>query len=93
MGSQSPDKRSRMNPLNDEQLTVALRLLADYLAAPVNPDGRTPMQVQSERDERRAEIIDRQLVPLLESYLDGRVSLEQFKTQNDGINNREEHWG
>jgi hypothetical protein len=80
-------------PLHDEQLAVALRLLREYLAAPANPDGRTPFELQSERDEGRVKVIQEQLAPLLQSYLDSRVALEQFKTQNDGINKREERWG
>jgi hypothetical protein len=82
-----------MNLLTDEQITVAIRILREYLNAPANPDGRTLMQVQSDGDDRRVQVIREQLAPLLQSYLDGRVSLDQFKTQNDGINKREELWG
>jgi hypothetical protein len=82
-----------MNLLTDDQMAVATRLLQDYLAAPPNPDGRAPMHLQAERDDRRVVLIQEQLAPLLQEYLNGRVSLEQFKTQNDGINKREEYWG
>lgn len=81
-----------MKPLNDEQLAIARRLLGDYLAAP-GPDDRTLVQRHAERDEGRVKVIQEQLAPLLRDYLDDRVPLEQFKTQNDGINKREERWG
>jgi hypothetical protein len=79
--------------LNPDQLAVALRLMNEYLAAPPNADGRTPAQVLAERDAGRATVIKEQLAPLLIGYLEGRVPLEQFKTQNDGINKREGRWG
>lgn len=64
-----------------------------YLAAPPNPDGRTPQVVQRERDERRAQLIDSELKPLVQSYLQGHVALSAFKSQIDSLNKRHEYWG
>jgi len=65
----------------------------EYLAAPKNPDGRTPMEVQAERDRKREDLIDGELKPLLDGYLAGRVPLDEFKSRIDGINKRHAYWG
>ncbi len=79
--------------LTQEQLNRALEVMREYLAAPQNPDGRTPEEVQSERDERRAEIIENVMHPLLTDYIDGAVSLADFKSKVDSINKRNPYWG
>jgi hypothetical protein len=60
--------------LNSDQIQRALEVMRSYLASPKNPDGRTPIEVQTERDHLRASLIDTELKPLLEDYLSGRVS-------------------
>lgn len=82
-----------MSILINEQRQRALEVMREYLAAPKNPDGRTPLEVQSERDQKREELIDTQLKPLLDEYLEGRVPLGEFKSMTDGINKRHEYWG
>lgn len=67
--------------------------MREYLAAPPNPDGRTPVIVQGERDENRVTLIDGELKPLVASYLGSHVSLSDFKLQVDGINKRHSYWG
>ena len=64
-----------------------------YLAAPKNPDGRTPIEVQTARDQQRARLIDGELKPLLQNYLSGQSNLTEFKTKVDGINKWNEFWG
>jgi hypothetical protein len=82
-----------MLELSQDQKNRAVEVMREYLAAPTNPDGRTPRVVQRERDEERVRLIDGELKPLVASYLEGRVSLTDFKSQIDGINKRHRYWG
>ena len=79
--------------LSDDQIQRAVAVMQDYLAAPKNPDGRTPMEVQTERDKHRVRLIEAELQPLLCAYLSGHTDLASFKTKVDGINKRNEFWG
>ena len=82
-----------MSTLSPEQHHHALGVLTEYLAAPKNPDGRVPQEVQAERDRRREDLIENQLTPLVDGYLNGRVPLDEFKSKIDGINKRHGYWG
>lgn len=82
-----------MGLLTQQQRDRAVDAMREYLAAPRNPDGRTPHDVQRERDERRVEHIEGALKPLVEGYLAGRVALPDFKSQIDGLNKRHQYWG
>ncbi len=79
--------------LSNDQIQSALEVVRAYLTAPKNPDGRTPMEVQTERDEHRARLIEHELKPLLNDYLSGRSNLNEFKVKVDGVNKRNEFWG
>lgn len=78
--------------LSKEQKDRAIQLMQEYLAAK-NPDGTTPLQVQSDRDQKRRELIKKSLRPLLTGYLDGSIPLAEFKSQNDGLNKANSFWG
>lgn len=78
--------------LTKEQEDRALQLVQEYLAAE-NPDGTTPLQVQSDRDQKRRELIKQSLQPLLVGYLSGSVQLAEFKSQNDSLNKANSFWG
>ena len=67
--------------------------MREYLGAPAGPDRQTPHAWQAERDNDRRALIDKQLKPLVESYLAGRLPLATFKSQVDGINKRNPCWG
>ncbi|HUW82031.1 MAG TPA: hypothetical protein VMZ31_04435 [Phycisphaerae bacterium] len=82
-----------MSILTPEQQQHALEVMREYLAAPRNADGRTPVDLEAESDRNRAEIIDGELKPLLDAYLAGQVPLDEFKSKVDSINKRHEHWG
>jgi hypothetical protein len=79
--------------LDTNQIQRAVEVLRAYLSAPKNPDGRTPMEVQWERDQKRVRIIEGDLKPLLKDYLFGKLNLAEFKTKVDGVNKRNEFWG
>src|SRR3989304_7854221 len=82
-----------MTTLNRGQIESAVSLMREYLAAPRNPDGRRPDEVQTERDKKRVELIENTLRPLVRNYLTGKVSLTDFKSQIDSINKRNGYWG
>ncbi len=82
-----------MSILSPEQQQRAIGVMKDYLSAPKNPDGRAPVEVQLERDEKRKDTISSVLLPLVMDYLKGSVSIDDFKSQIDSINKRNEYWG
>ena len=84
---------TRQKILDSNQIQNALEAVRVYLTAPKNPDGRTPMEVQAERDQKRVRLIEGELKPLLKDYLSGQLKLAEFKTKVDGINKRNEFWG
>ena len=79
--------------LTADQSNRALEAMREYLSAPANPEGRTPFQLDVELDQNRTRFIDRELKPLVESYLGNRLPLPEFKSRIDGINKRNKHWG
>jgi hypothetical protein len=83
----------REHTLGHAQIQSALEVLQAYLAAPKNQDGRTPMEVQTGRDQKRIRLIEDELKSLLKDYLSGQSTLSEFKTTVDGINKRNEFWG
>jgi hypothetical protein len=64
-----------------------------YLLAPKDPGGRSPVEDQAERDQRRVSLIEEELKPLLRSYLSGQTGLAEFKTRVDGINKKRNERG
>lgn len=82
-----------MGHLTSEQRNRAIEVMRQYLSAPPNPGGRTPLEDNLELDRNRAELIDRELKPLVEDYLAGLTALPEFKARVDGINKRNEYWG
>ncbi len=80
-------------PLNQEQLRQAVEIMQAYLAAPPTADGRTPVEADAELDRQRVSMIEKELKPLISSYLSGHVTVAEFKTKVDGINKRNELWG
>jgi len=79
--------------LNTIQIQSALAVMRAFLAAPKNPDGRSPVDDDTELDQKRIRLIETELKPLLNDYLSGKLELTAFKTKVDGINKRNEFWG
>ena len=46
-----------------------------------------------ERNEERDQVRDEHLLPLLNQFLDGEITLEEFKPRNDGLNKQHPYWG
>lgn len=79
--------------LNTIQIQSALAVMRAFWAAPKNPDGRSPVDDDTELDQKRIRLIETELKPLLNDYLSGKLELTAFKTKVDGINKRNEFWG
>lgn len=46
-----------------------------------------------ERDRERDEVMENRLVPLLNEFLSGEISLDEYKPRNDGLNKEHAYWG
>jgi len=79
--------------LTPEQRARAVEAMRGYLAAPVEDDDQTPQERQTKRDQVRVELIESKLKPLLLRFLQGEISLEEFKSTNDSINKSQNQWG
>ncbi len=78
--------------LTEEQKARAVSLMQEYLGAR-NEEGRRWVEVEAELDQNRTRVIETQLGPLLKRFLDGEISLSEYKSTNDGLNKRNEFWG
>ncbi len=88
-----PYQENHVPLLQPEQRRRAIETLHEYLAAPPNSDGRKPMEVEAEGDQRRVQLIETELKPLVDAYLTGQTSLPDFKSKVDGLNKRHKYWG
>src|SRR5215470_16093659 len=79
--------------LDAQQEARAIEALQEYVDAPPDAEGLTPKTRDGQLDANRRALIDQTLKPLVEQYLSGGLPLEQFKTQVDGLNKRNEYWG
>lgn len=79
--------------LDEQQRERALEMMRDFLNSPPGPERKSAVQLDEELDRSRQNLIEQQLKPLLRSYLRGGVGLPEFKSQIDGINKRQNHWG
>ena len=82
-----------MDVLNEQQCKRAVEVMNEYLSAPRGPEGKTPVEMSVELDQKRIKVIENDLKPLLADYLAGNVPLADFKSRVDGINKRNELWG
>ena len=82
-----------MNTINEQQRKRAVEVMNEFLSAPRGPDGKTPVELDTELDANRVKLIEKELKPLLADYLAGKVMLADFKSKADGINKRNELWG
>jgi hypothetical protein len=82
--------------LNEQQKQRAIEVMQEYLAATPEPMANTSTEVRRRDfplDEKRVEVIEEKLKPLLKSYLDGETALGKFKSGIDSLNKRNSYWG
>lgn len=85
-----------MSILNEQQKQRAIEVMQEYLAAPEQTEVKPSTEVSKRSfplDKERVKVIEEQLKPLLNSYLEGDIKLEEFKSKVDGINKRCSYWG
>lgn len=78
-----------MPVLTDQQRQRAVEALREYIEAPK----KSPDLPPDELDNKRIELIDAELKPLIRSFIAGSVDLPAFKSKIDGINKRNNWWG
>ena len=77
--------------LSPEEKGRVVKLLREYLDASEN--GKSLVQIRAAEDHRRAELENSEVKPLVESYLNGRTPLADFKSTHNGIHVRHPMWG
>ncbi|WP_136515936.1 restriction endonuclease FokI C-terminal domain-containing protein [Geomonas edaphica] len=86
-----------MSILDEKQRQRAVEVMEEYLHAPAGiggyAGGKTPVEDDAELDAKRVEVIQTLLHPLLSSFLDGQISVQDFKSKVDSINKKNELWG
>jgi hypothetical protein len=85
-----------MSMLNEKQKQRAIEVMQAYLAAPAQTESKPSTEVSKRGlilDKERAKVIKEQLMPVLNSYLQNEIPLDNFKSTTDGINKRESYWG
>ncbi|MCK5387638.1 MAG: hypothetical protein KAJ39_10635, partial [Gammaproteobacteria bacterium] len=82
-----------MGLLNEQQCNRAIEVLNEYLSTPPGQDSKTPLQSGDELDEKRINIIENELKPLLLGFLNGDTDLLDFKSKVDSLNKINSHWG
>lgn len=75
--------------LNEQQRQRALVALHEYLKEPKPSDEESG----SNLDRLRVALIESDLKPLVQSYLEGGTELAAFKSRIDGLNKRNRFWG
>lgn len=51
------------------------------------------LRERKELHEKRREVAEEKLVPLIESFTNSEISLSKFRSNVDGINKKNDHWG
>ena len=85
-----------MSILNEQQKQRAIEVMQEYLAAPAQTENKPSTEVSKRGlllDKERAKVIEEQLKPVLNGYLQGEIPLDNFKSTVDGMNKRESYWG
>ena len=60
-----------MKIINEQQCKRAVEVMNEFLSAPDGPDGKTPVELDTELDTNRVKLIENELKPLLADYLAG----------------------
>ena len=83
----------QMGIINEQQLQHAKKVMEEYLSAPADKDGLSPLEKSHKGDEDRIKVIKNELDPLLTEYLENKVPLPEFRLKIDSISKRHQHWG
>ncbi len=81
-----------MGLLNEQQIALAIESMKEYISAS-NSEGETIVEIEIDIDQKREQVIESELKPLLSNYLDGNLELSDFKSKVDSINKKNNLWG
>lgn len=81
-----------MGLLNEQQIALAIKAMNEYISAS-KFEGKTIVGIENNIDQKREQVIESELKPLLNDYLSGILELSEFKSKVDSINKRNEFWG
>ena len=82
--------------LNEKQQKHAIEVMKEYQkyeSAPPDSSQKTPVENYVTFDAARGNIIEKKLKPLLQSFIEGKVQMLEFKSKIDSINKRNHFWG
>jgi hypothetical protein len=82
-----------MKLLDEQKLQHAAEAMDEYLSAPADDKGKTPMEDSHDRDKARIHVIENELSPLLENYFNNEIELPDFKIKIDSFSKMHPHWG
>jgi hypothetical protein len=78
--------------LNEQQIALAIKAMNEYISAS-NSKGKAIVGIENNIDQKREQVIESELKPLLNGYLSGNLELSDFKSKVDSINKKNELWG
>lgn len=81
-----------MGSLNKQQIALAIEAMKEYSSA-YNSEGKSIIEDGINIDQKREQVIEKELKPLLSDYLNGNLELSDFKSKVNGINMRNNLWG
>lgn len=79
--------------LNEQQRQSALEVMREWLSAARDSEGETSLEKSARGRRERDRIIEGQLRPLVEGYMQGTAPLPKFKSRMASINARQNRWG
>lgn len=82
-----------MISLNDHQKQRAIEVMREWLSARDDKSGTSAVQIGRDHDAKRIAVIEHEMKPQIQRFLNGSIPLAEFKTKVDGINKRNELWG
>ncbi len=82
-----------MTYLNETQKNRAIEIMHEYLDAGKDEQGETPVEGGKKLNIDRINLLEIELIPLVDKYLNNQIELSIFKTKIDSINKRHQYWG
>ena len=78
---------------NEKQQKRAIEVMKEYQNAPPDSSQKTLVENYVTFDAERTMIIKKDLKPLLQDFIEGKVQILEFKSKIDSINKRNHFWG
>jgi hypothetical protein len=82
-----------MELLDQQKRQHSIEIMAEYLSAPADINGKTPKEDSHDWDKKRIHVIENHLKPLINKYFKNELPLQDFKTKIDSFSKIHPHWG